>query len=265
MTTEQRTSPAADPGAGRQSARRPLPVDRAVEHDRRRIHVGPGMFLFGATFIGLMLLPINFPYWSFAALITANGIGSGMFAAPNTSSIMSSVSAGQRGVASGMRATFLNSGTALSIGVFFSLMIVGLASGLPGALTGGLQQQGVPYDVAHQVATLPPVSTLFAAVLGVNPLEHLLAPSGVLTTLPIGNQKTITGQEFFPHLISGPFHQGLLVVFAVSAGLAVLAGLEVQGALRLFTYRRRRLVRARLPRSPGRGAGTDTSKRSYAR
>jgi MFS family permease len=184
-----------------------------------------GMFLFGATFIGLMLLPINFPYWSFAALITANGIGSGMFAAPNTSSIMSSVSAGQRGVASGMRATFLNSGTALSIGVFFSLMIVGLASGLPGALTGGLQQQGVPYDVAHQVATLPPVSTLFAAVLGVNPLEHLLAPSGVLTTLPIGNQKTITGQEFFPHLISGPFHQGLLVVFAVSAGLAVLAGL----------------------------------------
>jgi MFS family permease len=184
-----------------------------------------GMFLFGATFIGLMLLPINFPYWAFAALIAANGIGSGMFAAPNTSSIMSSVPPGQRGVASGMRSTFQNSGTALSIGVFFSLMIVGLASGLPAALTTGLQQQGVPYDVAHQVAGLPPVSTLFAAVLGVNPLQHLLAPSGILATLPIQNQHTITGDAFFPNLISAPFQHGLMVVFIVSAGLALLAGL----------------------------------------
>jgi MFS family permease len=184
-----------------------------------------GMFLFGATFIGLMLLPINFPYWAFAALIAANGIGSGMFAAPNTSSIMSSVPPGQRGVASGMRSTFQNSGTALSIGVFFSLMIVGLASGLPAALTTGLQQQGVPYDVAHQVAGLPPVSTLFAAVLGVNPLQHLLAPSGILATLPIQNQHTITGDAFFPNVISAPFQHGLMVVFIVSAGLALLAGL----------------------------------------
>ena len=103
------------------------------------------MLLFGLSFVGLLLLPIDFPYWAFAMLIALNGIGSGMFAAPNTSAIMGSVLPGERGVVSGMRATFQNSGTALSIGVFFSLMIVGLAHSLPGALTSGLQDQGVPH------------------------------------------------------------------------------------------------------------------------
>ena len=131
----------------------------------------------------------------------------------------------QRGVASGMRATFQNSGTALSIGVFFSLMVVGLAGSLPGALSSGLTQHGVPHDVAPQVSVLPPVSTLFAAVLGVNPLEHLLAPSGVLTQLPPASQAAITGRDFFPNLISGPFHDGLTVVFGASIALAVLAAI----------------------------------------
>jgi MFS family permease len=184
-----------------------------------------GMVVFGGSFIGLMLLPVNFSYWAFALLIAANGIGGGMFAAPNSSSIMSSVPASQRGVASGMRSTFQNSGTALSIGAFFSLMIAGLASSLPTALTNGLQSHGVPHAVAHHVGTLPPVSTLFAAVLGVNPLQHLLAPSGTLATLPASARATITGREFFPDLISGPFHHGLVVVFAVAAGLSVLAAL----------------------------------------
>src|SRR6185437_11416772 len=106
-----------------------------------------GMLVFGGSFVGLMVLPINFPYWAFALLITANGLGSGMFGAPNAAAIMSSVPARERGVASGMRSTFQNSGTSLSIGVFFSLMIVGLASALPTTLTGGLEQQGVPHDV----------------------------------------------------------------------------------------------------------------------
>ena len=184
-----------------------------------------GMVGFGGSFIGLMLLPVDFSYWGFALLIAANGVGSGMFSAPNSSSIMSSVPASQRGVASGMRSTFQNSGTALSIGVFFSLMIAGLASNLPKTLTSGLRHQGVPHVVAHHVGTLPPVSSLFAAVLGVNPLAHLLAASRVLSTLPAGAQQTITGREFFPNLISGPFHQGLVVVFAVAAGLALLAAL----------------------------------------
>ena len=184
-----------------------------------------GMVVFGATFVGLLMLPIDFSYWAFALLIALNGIGSGMFSAPNTSSIMSSVPAEQRGVASGMRATFQNSGTALSIGVFFSLMVVGLSTTLPTAMSSGLVQQGIPPNVAHEVGALPPVATLFSAVLGVNPLEHLLAPTGALAALPAANQQTITGREFFPHLISAPFEHGLAVVFIASTILAALAAL----------------------------------------
>jgi MFS family permease len=184
-----------------------------------------GMLVFGGSFIGLLLLPIDFPYWTFALLIAANGVGSGMFGAPNSSSIMGSVPARQRGVASGMRATFQNSGTALSIGVFFSLMIAGLAANLPRTLTRGLQEQGVPHGIAHQIGTLPPVSSLFAAVLGVNPLQHLLASSGVLSSLSVAHRRALTGREFFPSLISGPFHQGLIVVFVVAVVLSLLGAL----------------------------------------
>ena len=184
-----------------------------------------GTAVFAASFIALMLLPVNFPYWAFALFIALNGIGSGMFASPNSSSIMGSVPASDRGAASGMRATFQNSGTAVSIGVVFTLMIAGLSSSLPGTLSGGLVKVGVPAGVAHQVASLPPVSSLFASVLGVNPIQHLLAPTGVLARLPAAGQATLTGRTFFPSLLSGPFHSGLIVVFSVSAVLSVLAGL----------------------------------------
>jgi MFS family permease len=184
-----------------------------------------GMAVFASSFIGLMLLPVVFPYWIFALLIGLNGIGSGMFASPNSSSIMGSVPARDRGVASGMRATFQNSGTAISIGVVFTLLIAGLSSSLPSSLSNGLVKVGVPSGVAHQVATLPPVSSLFASVLGVNPIQHLLEPTGVLAKLPAASQATLTGREFFPSLLAGPFHSGLVVVFGVSATLSVLAGL----------------------------------------
>ena len=182
-----------------------------------------GMAVFGASFIGLLLLPVDFSYWSFALLTAANGIGGGMFAAPNSASIMSSVPARYRGAASGMRATYQNSGTALSIGVFFSLMIAGLASTLPRTLTHGLQAHGVPHAVAQHIGALPPVSSLFAAVLGVNPVEHPLDASGVLATLPSTSQQVLTGREFFPSLISGPFDHGLVIVFTVATGLAAIA------------------------------------------
>jgi MFS family permease len=184
-----------------------------------------GMVVFGASFIGLMLLPVDFPYPAFALLTAVNGIGSGLFAAPNSASIMSSVPARYRGAASGMRSTYQNSGTALSIGVFFSLMIIGLASTLPQTLTRGLQQHGVPHAIAHQIGSLPPVSSLFAAVLGVNPVQHLLSAQGVLSTLPAASQQILTGKVFFPGLISGPFHHGLIVVFGVAAGLAGVAAI----------------------------------------
>jgi MFS family permease len=184
-----------------------------------------GMLVFAASFVGLMLLPVDFSYWAFALLIVVNGIGVGMFAAPNSSSIMGSVPRSQRGAASGMRSTFQNSGTALSIGVFFSLMIAGLATNLPHTLTTGLEHQGVAHEVARQIGSLPPVSSLFAAVLGINPVAHLLGSSHVLATLPAANREVLTGHQFFPHLISGPFHDGLAVVFTVAAGLSVLGAL----------------------------------------
>jgi MFS family permease len=184
-----------------------------------------GMAVFASSFIGLMFLPVNFPYWAFALFIALNGIGSGMFASPNSSSIMGSVPATDRGAASGMRATFQNSGTAVSIGVVFTLMIIGLSSSLPTTLSNGLVKLGVPAGTAHQVATLPPVSSLFASVLGVNPIQHLLEPTGVLAKLPAASQAALTGRAFFPSLLSGPFHSGLIVVFSVSAALSVLAGL----------------------------------------
>jgi nicotinamidase-related amidase/MFS family permease len=183
-----------------------------------------GMAVFGTSFIGLIVMPVIFPYWIFALLSFANGVGGGMFAAPNSASIMSSVPARYRGAASGMRATYQNSGTALSIGVFFSLMIAGLAASLPHTLSRGLEQHGVPYSVARQIASLPPVSSLFAAVLGVNPVQHLLSAAGVLSALPPSSRQILTGREFFPQLISGPFHQGLVIALSVSACLAAIAG-----------------------------------------
>ena len=184
-----------------------------------------GLGLVAAAFIGLLLIPVNFAYPEFAALLFLSGVGQGMFSAPNTSAIMSSVPPGQRGVASGMRSTFQNSGTALSIGVFFSLMIAGLASSLPGTLSNGLEAQGVSASTAHDVASLPPVSTLFATFLGNNPIGHLLAPSGALNTIPPAHAATLTGNEFFPQLVSGPFHHGLVTVFTAAAVMAVIAAL----------------------------------------
>jgi len=177
------------------------------------------------AFVGLMLLPVDFPYWAFALIIAFNGIGSGLFASPNTSAIMSSVPARHRGVASGMRSTFQNSGMSLSIGIFFSLMIAGLAATLPRTLSAGLRAQGVPAAVAAQVSHLPPVSTVFAALLGFNPVQHLLAHSGVLAQLPRHNVAVLTGNQFFPHLISGPFHHGLIIVFTAAALMSVIGAL----------------------------------------
>jgi len=190
-----------------------------------RLFATSGLLLAALCFTGLMLLPVVFPYWVFALLIFGNGIGSGLFASPNTSAIMSAVPARHRGSASGMRSTFQNSGMALSIGIFFSLMIAGLASTLPRTLSSGLTAQGVPASVATQVSHLPPVSTLFAALLGYNPVRTLLAPSGVLAKLPAHNVAVLTGRQFFPHLITAPFHHGLVIVFTAAAVMSLIGAL----------------------------------------
>jgi MFS family permease len=180
-----------------------------------------GLLLAACCFTGLMLLPVDFPYPVFAMLIFGNGVGSGLFASPNTAAIMSSVPAHHRGAASGMRSTFQNSGMSLSIGVFFSLMIAGLANTLPRTLTAGLTSQGVPAATASSIAHLPPVSVVFSAMLGYNPVQTLLGPTGALSRLPAKNAATLTGKQFFPSLISGPFHHGLMIVFTAAALMSV--------------------------------------------
>jgi MFS family permease len=184
-----------------------------------------GLLVVAATMVALMMIPVDFPFWLFALVLVLNGIGSGMFSSPNTSAMMGAVPASQRGAASGMRATFFNAGAALSIGIFFTFMVVGLASTLPATLRTGLTAQGVPDAVAGQVAGLPPVGSLFAAFLGYNPIHELLAPSGVLGQLPPSAVATLTGKEFFPQLISGPFQHGLFEAFMAALVLTLIGAL----------------------------------------
>jgi MFS family permease len=195
-----------------------------------------GLLVATCGFIGLIALPLDFPYWLFALIIFLNGVGSGLFASPNTSAIMSSVPARHRGSASGMRSTFQNAGMSLSIGIFFSLMIAGLASTLPPSLIRGLTAQGVPLSVATQVSHLPPVSTVFAALLGYNPVQHLLKSSGVLSRLPASNVSALTGRHFFPTLIAGPFHHGLVIVFTAAALMSFIGAMVSLLRGRQFIY-----------------------------
>jgi MFS family permease len=187
-----------------------------------RLFAAGGLLVMAASFAGLLLIPSDFHYLVFALLVFLNGLGGGLFAAPNTALIMSSVPAHLRGAASGMRATFQNAGMVLSIGVFFSLMVAGLAGSLPHTLDSGLTAQGVPAPAAHAISQLPPVGTLFAAFLGYNPIQELLGPK-VLAALPAANAHTLTGREYFPNLISGPFHDGLVIVFWLAIAISVVA------------------------------------------
>ncbi|HET7487422.1 MAG TPA: MFS transporter [Acidimicrobiales bacterium] len=181
-----------------------------------------GMVAAAASFALLMTLPADFAFVAFALLLLLNGLGMGLFAAPNTTGIMNSVPAGQRGAASGMRATFQNTGMVLSIGVFFSLMIVGLSASLPASMSRALEANGVAPATAARVAHLPPVGSLFAAFLGYNPMEKLLGSRSAAGVTP-AQWRTITGKTFFPHLIAGPFLHGLRIAFTASLAMCLVA------------------------------------------
>ncbi len=178
-----------------------------------------GLFVTAAGYLGLRFLPISFDYWEFALYLAIAGFGGGLFAAPNQAGVMNSLPPNERGAGAGMAATFTNSATVLSIGVFFTLIIVGLASSLPHTLFSGLVAEGVPAAAAAKVAALPPVGSLFAAFLGYNPVKELLGP--VLVHLPASRAAYLTGRRFFPTLISPAFAKGLgaALDFAVGAAL----------------------------------------------
>ncbi|MHB1865292.1 MAG: MFS transporter [Candidatus Saccharimonadales bacterium] len=171
-----------------------------------------GMIGSALSFILLDLLPINFIYWQFAAIILLMGLSMGFFAAPNRAGVMNSLPPEDRGAGGGMNITFQNSAQVLSIGIFFTLMIIGLAASLPHALSEGLVKNGVPVSIASSVSHLPPVSVLFSAFLGYSPIKQLISPK-VLSSLSKHHQAVLTGHSFFPQLISLPFSHGLTEAF----------------------------------------------------
>jgi MFS family permease len=171
-------------------------------------------------------------YWQFALLVGVNGFGTGLFVSPNRAEMMNSVPANTRGAAGGMIATFMNSASVLSIGIFFSLMVAGLSSKLPTTLFSGLTAQGVPASAAAPISHLPPIGVLFAAFLGYNPMQQLLGP--LLHTLNPSHAAYLIGREFFPHLITGPFHDGLGVAFGFAIAACVIGAIAS-----LFTSRRK--------------------------
>jgi MFS family permease len=189
-----------------------------------------GMIAAALSFVALALLPIDFSYPVFAAILLFNGISMGMFASPNRAAVMNSLPRADRGAGGGMNQTFQNSAQVISVGIFFTLLVIGLASTLPSTLAQGLEAHGVGHAAAHRAGQTPPISVLFAAFLGYNPIQHLVGAE-VLHSLPAHAQAALAGRDFFPRLISKPFSDGLDTAFAfaivaclVAAGASLLRG-----------------------------------------
>ena len=183
-----------------------------------------GALIAALAFFLLARLPVDFPYLPFALLLALNGIGMGMFISPNRAAVMSSLPPWRRGVGAGMTNTFQNSAQVLSIGIFFSLMIIGLAAQLPQTLDHGFVAHGVPPATAARISHLPPVTTLFATFLGYNPMAHLLGHH-VLAGLPAHQAQLLTGHQFFPRLITRPFSQALNAAFTFAVIVCVLSSI----------------------------------------
>lgn len=214
-----------------------------------------GMLLNAVLFAAVLAFPANFSYLPFAVIMLAMGIAGGLFASPNTSSIMNSVPARHRGAASGMRVTFMNAGMPLSMGLFFTLLVIGLNAGVPETMYRGLVAHGVPAAQAVQLGHVPPLGYLFAAFLGLNPLKSLLGPN-LLAHLSAGNRADLLGRSFFPQLIGGPFKNALVYVlaFAIVMSLMGAAASALRGSKYVYEDDESRAQKARLvgaPASPG--------------
>ncbi len=199
-----------------------------------RLFATTGLVVSGAAFLLLETLPINFSYAGFAALIFLFAVGMGLFFSPNQAAVMNSLPPEQRGAGAGMLNTFQNSATVLSMGLFFTIVTLGLAARLPSALFKGLVAAGVSPAAAHTVANEPPIGSLFSAFLGYNPIQELLGPTGALQHLPAKQVAYITGRSFFPKLIEQPFASGLHLAFTFAAIATLIA--IVASALRGKRY-----------------------------
>lgn len=190
-----------------------------------------GMTIVTLVFVGLSLLPYNFDYWELGVLIFFMGIGNGMFASPNSSSIMNSVPPQNRGVASGMLSTLGNSASTLSMSVFFTIVIVGIQKAFPGAVhssfasLGSAQIAPALQQLANQLATMSPTNALFSAFLGYNPMSSILKSmdSSIVSAIPQQIVTTLTGNYWFPQTLQQAFMPALRISFIIGAVLCGIA------------------------------------------
>jgi MFS family permease len=195
---------------------------RLSDRHGARYYATGGMIAASLSFVALLFLPINFRYADFASVLFLSGLAMGAFAAPNRAAVMNSLPPAERGAGGGMNATFQNAAQVLSIGIFFSLVIAGLSGTLKRTLTRSLLRHGVPAGAAARIGALPPVSVLFSALLGVNPVRTLLGRR-LLAALPTNARRALLARNYFPRLIASPFHDGLLAAFLFGAVVCLIA------------------------------------------
>jgi EmrB/QacA subfamily drug resistance transporter len=189
-----------------------------------RLFATAGMLLVAFSFLVLVMLPYNFDYPIFAIALLVMGLGNGMFGAPNIAAIMNAVPPEERGAASGMRSMLQNSGMVISMAMFFTIVIVSLTQTFPPELAGSLTNAGAPELIAP-LSAIPPTGALFAAFLGYNPVDTILAvlPQSVVAALSPATIATLTGITWFPTTLGEAFVPSLRVSFYIGAAVSLVA------------------------------------------
>jgi MFS family permease len=185
-----------------------------------------GMVLVGVSFLVLAILPYNFDYLPFALALLIMGLGNGMFSSPNAAAIMNAVPAEDRGVSSGMMSTLMNSGFVLSMGMFFTIIVVGLTSAFPSELSAALSAANAT-QLIPAMSAIPPTGALFAAFLGYNPVQMILTglSPALLATVAPAAIATITGGIWFPTTLAAAFMPSLALSFYIGAAISFIAAL----------------------------------------
>lgn len=185
-----------------------------------------GMVINTMAFLILASLPYNFDYWVFAIALFTMGIGSGMFGSPNTASIMNSVPAQDRGVASGMQYTIMNTAFTISMGIFFTIVIVGISQRFPEEITSSFTSIGAS-QLAPLFNQIPPTGALFSAFLGYNPVGTMLQslPQQTINMIPQQIITTITGTTWFPKTLANAFMPSLQMAFYIGAVMSAIAAI----------------------------------------
>lgn len=185
-----------------------------------------GMLITAVAFILLALMPYNFNYIQFGAVLFMMGVGSGMFGSPNSSSIMNSVPPQNRGVASGMMQTLNNTAMASSMAIFFTILIIGITQKFPEAMVTSLASIGAS-QLAPIFSNIPPTGALFAAFLGYNPVNTILSalPPQVVAQIPSTTISTMNGSTWFPTTFANAFIPSLKTSFIFGAFLSIVAAI----------------------------------------